>query len=310
MRKVTWGLALEGPDPKAIVRWFVDHVWPGRRPEELDVRYESQRPTADWVERMTEGGNADVAAYFTPDGEEGLVVHPGGVVAGRFPFQPDIDQARTLLESAPFEIASFDSLFESWSTIDKKYRRPGFGRRHYPHGWGCAFKGTGHERLVSRRWLDFGPWLLHRGADDLSLVQFNALDASARDALKQAKPGHLTMGISDEGGFLQEPYVFKTALAGLYDAEQHVLKIVVLGREPPPLELRDGRAAVKPGALTGARPLKRVAYVFPKPANADGYLHPLWLRELECWTIVDGVEKRLDFDYAPQPESPARAGYR
>jgi hypothetical protein len=307
MAKTYWGLALQSPDPAAIAAWFAEHAWPGRNPEQLVVHYKPQRPKADWLARMTPDENDDVAAYFTSDRSESLVVHPNGVVKGRFPFEIDIDKARAVLETAPFDIASFDTLHDSWSTIDKKYRPPSFGGRHYPHGWGCAFKGAGHERLVSRRWLDFGPWLLHRGADDLSLVQFHALDASAKEALKQAKPGHLTMGISEEGGFLQQPYVFRTALAGLYDPEEQTLKIVVLGREPPPVELRDARAAVKQGALNESQPLKRVAYVFPKPADADRYLHPLWLRELECWTIVDGVEKRLDLDYAPQPEPPAWA---
>jgi hypothetical protein len=310
MAKTNWGLALQGSDPAAIAAWFAEHVWPGRNPEQLVLHYKPQRPNAGWLARMIPDKNDGVTAYFTSDRGESLVVHPNGVIVGRFPFEIDIDKALALLETAPFEIASFATLHDSWSTIDKKYRPPSFGGRHYPHGWGCAFKGPGHEWLVSHRWLDFGPWLLHRGAQDLSLVQFHALDANARDALKQAKPGHLTMGISDEGGFLQPHYVFKTALSGLYDAEQQTLKIVVVGREVPPVELRDARAAVKQGALTASKPLKRIAYVFLKPADADRYLHPLWLRELECWTIIDGVEKRLDLDYAPKSEPPAWASRR
>jgi hypothetical protein len=310
MAKMNWGLALQGHDPVAIAAWFAEHVWPGRTPELLVLHYKPQRSKSDWLARMKPDKDNDVAAYFTSDRSESLMIHPGGVVKARFPFEIDIDKARALLETAPFEIASFSTLHDCWATIDKKYKRPSFGHRHYLHGWGCAFKGAGHERLVSRRWLDFGPWLLHRGAQDLSLVQFHALDASAKDALAQAKPGHLTMGISDEGGFLQEGYVFKSGLAGLYDADEQTLKIVILGRDPPPVELRDARAAVKQGALTASQPLKRVAYVFPKPADADRHLRPLWLRELECWTIVDGVERRLDADYTPPPEPPRWADRR
>jgi hypothetical protein len=302
-----WGLALEGPDPQATVSWFADRVWRGRSPEQLVMSYKPQRAPADWLERMTSGGKDDVAAYFTADRSESLVVHSSGVVTGRFPFRPDLDEARRRLEEAPFEVASFDTLHDEWSTIDKKYRPPSFGHRHFPHGWGCAFKGAGHERLVSRRWLAFGPWVLARGSNDLSLVQFHALDASAKEALKQAKPSHKAMGITDEGGFLQRHYVFKTPLAGLYDAAEQTLRIVVLGRDPAPVELRDARAAVKQGALTAAQPLKRVAYVFPKPAEAERHLHALWLRELECWTVVDGIERRLDLEYQPQPIPPAWA---
>ena len=302
-----WGLALQGPDAKATVRWLCSRAWPDRTPEQLVLRLKPQRPKADWQERIAAGGKDDAAAYFTQDRSQSLVVHPNGVVKARFPFTPNIDEARRWLEDAPFELASFDTLHSSWSTIDKKYRPPSFGDRHFPHGWGCAFKGAGHERLVSRRWLEVGPWVLVRGKSDLSLVQFHALDANAKEALKQAKPGHKAMGISDEGGFLQRPYVFEASLSGLYDAGERTLKIVVLGREPSPVELRDARAAVKQGALTATQPLERIAYVFPDPAEAERHLNALWARELECRTIVDGVEKRLDLDYRPPPVVPGWA---
>lgn len=113
----------------------------------------------------------------------------------------------------------------------------------------------------------------------------------------QAKPGHKAMGIDDEGGFLQQPYVFSTALSGLYDQAQQLLRVVVLGRSLPSVELLDACAARSQGALANDKPLKRVAYVFPDPAQAQQHLQALWLRELECWTVVDGNEQRLDLTY-------------
>lgn len=246
-----------------------------------------------------------MAAYFTADRSESLIKYPSGVVAGRFLCEPNIDSALRLLETAPFEVASFDTLHEEWSTIAKTYRPPSFSRNHFPHGWGCSFKGAGHERLVSRRWLEFGPWRLIRGEGDLSLIQFHALKAPAKTALAQAKPGHRAMGIHDDGGFLQSPHIFESPLAGLYDAHAQVLRVVVLDREPSPVELLDARAAVKQGALTKDKPLKKVAYVFPRPAEAQRCLRALWLRELECWAVIDGIERRLDLAYQPSPEPPA-----
>src|SRR5690606_11851077 len=56
---------------------------------------------------------------------------------------------------------------------DLAYVAPSFADMHYPHGWACAFKGPGHDRLVSRRWLEHGPWRLIRdNENDVSFVQF------------------------------------------------------------------------------------------------------------------------------------------
>lgn len=297
----SWGLALEGPDPEAALRWFVAHAWAGRLPARWVVDYQDRRPKADWLAR-TASAKGVVAAYFAADQSESLICYPSGVVAARFPFTPDLDAALALLERAPFEVASFAALYP-WPSTSTRYRRPSFSRNHYPHGWGCAFKSAGHDRLVSRRWLPAGPWRLRRGAADVSLVQFHALGVPAKTAWTQARPGHTAMGIADEGGFVQRPYVFG-ALAGLYDAGEQMLRVVVLGRAPRPRELLDARAALKQGALADGKPLKRLAYVFPRPADARRHLHALWLRELECWTVIDGVERRLDTDHQPTPAPP------
>ena len=256
--------------------------------------YRTTRPKADWLSRIAESTET-AAAHFNAERTESLIAYRNGVTLARFAFARDEAKAREFLEAAPFTVASFETLYPGW-----KYRPPSFGRNHVPHGWGCAFKGTGHDHLVSRRWLEYGPWTLIKGAADLSLVLFHALDANAKEALAQAKPGHKAMGIDDDGGFLQEPYVFETTLSGQYEPERQVLRIVVLGRDLRPVELLDACAARRQGALTPNQPLRQVAYVFPKPAEAQRHLHALWLRELECWTIVDGVEQRLDTNYRPK----------
>ena len=301
-----WGLALQGPAPAEATRWLAQACFAGRTPVRQSVAYERGPVADDWLAKVCEPSRDTQALYFNDEGDEYLIVHPSGTVSSRFPFAGAVPEALHLLEAAPFEVASFESLHD-WSAIARSYRAPSFSRNHFPHGWGCAFKGAGHARLVSRRWLDFGPWKLHRGAQDLSLVQFHASQASAREALAQAKPGHALMGIGEQGGYLQQPYVFEHAISGLYDRDEHMLRVVVLGRRLTPVEVQYACAALQQGALSTAQPLKRVAYVFPDPDEAQVWLHALWLRGLECWTIVGGVERRLDADHHPTPVPPSWA---
>lgn len=131
---------------------------------------------------------------------------------------------------------------------DEWYRAPGFGDGHVSLGWAAAFKGAGHDRLVSRRWLDGGPWKVIEGPEDVSLVLFHDLDADAEQALKQARPAHEQMGIGDAGGFIQSGFAYERELAGLYVSDRRVMKVVVMGRELDDLELLEWAAARKGGA--------------------------------------------------------------
>src|SRR5690606_11537282 len=130
-------------------------------------------------------------------------------------------------------------------------------------------------------------------------------DADAETALEQAKPGHQRMGISNEGGFIQSRYVYETDFDGNYLSEDHVLEIVVHGREVPQVEMLDACALRHYQALGAEQPLRNVRYVFMTEDQARAHLHDLWLRALECWAIVGGQKVRLDADYEPPtPEKP------
>lgn len=181
---------------------------------------------------------------------------------------------------------------------------PGFGDGHFPLGWACAFRGEGHKRLVSRRWLEFGPWRLTHGSNDTSFVQFHDLDTDPDAAFMEARPGHERMGISDNGGFIQSDYVYTYSIDGLYSPEERRLRILVHGREISQLEMLDACAARLYQALGPKRPLDAIAYVFADEGYAAAHLHELWLRELECWTFNNGREVRLDLDYRPSPVKP------
>jgi hypothetical protein len=210
---------------------------------------------------------------------------------------------RGVLEAIPFRWLSAASLSSQWGPGGEPtpYFGPGFGEGHHDLGWACAFKGDGHDQLVSRRWLEHGPWRLVRGANDVSLVQFHDVAATDDEALQQATPGHRAMGITPEGGFIAPaPWKWEfPALRSLYDSSAQVLTVVVMGRTVAPGEMLEACAIRCYQPLE--YPVKNVAFVFPREEEARAHLHALWLRGLECRAIVDGREVRLDETYSPPP---------
>ncbi len=213
-------------------------------------------------------------------------------------------------DSLPFEIATFATTLEqAW--IDADYPRWGFGRTHRSHGWGCAFRGAGHDRLVSRRWLDFGPWRVIRRPNDTTFIQFHDLaitDPAA--AYAQAAPGHERMGNSATGGYLQHQldWIIGDDVPGLYFDKTRTLEVVVAPAIAVSQEDMLSYCALRlkhrltPPA-TGR--VERIAYVFMERADAEAHLHELWLRELECWYVEGRGKHRLDLDYHPVPNPPA-----
>jgi hypothetical protein len=218
-----------------------------------------------------------------------------------------VTEALAWIEQLPFGVCSLGTVFlEEWLAMDADTF--GFGQGHYAHGWACAFRGKGHDRLVSRRWLEFGPWRLVRGSGDLSLVQFHELGIGPEAAYEQACPGHERMGVSSMGGYLQVPYFFTQEVEGLYDATRRTLEIIVPpGGVVDQVRMRDACALryqhrVEPPA---ADPVEQVAYVFVDELDARAHLHELWLRELEVWLVDGDGKRRLDLSYQPSPLRPS-----
>jgi hypothetical protein len=218
----------------------------------------------------------------------------------------DIAMLRPFLEEWPFAYCAGSSASGEWgfagSRID--YIGCSFGNGHNPLGWMCAFKGEGHKALVSRRWLEFGPWRLIRGKDDLSLVQFHDLAVDDETALEQARPGHQRMGNSAIGGFIPVAFTWDIlrdpatgSIKGLYDDSSQTLIQVVAGRKVDHFEMMEAAAVKARQPL--AKPVRQVAYVFIEEANARAHLHELWLYGLEVRGLINGREIRIDEDYAP-----------
>lgn len=219
-------------------------------------------------------------------------------------FEIDPLKILSLLEILPFEIASFGTLYPEWLNPISPYEAPSFGNFHLPHGWACAIKKKGFERIVSERWIDFGPWKQYFGKEDTQLIQFHELDISSEEALKQARPGHLLMGISDDGGFIQKNYVYKYDNKGLYDPIERKIKIIVHGAEITNRQLLDACAVKSYYVSEKDLPVDNIAYIFMDVTEAQKRLHSIWLHGLECRAIINGNEICLSDSYNPLPQKP------
>jgi hypothetical protein len=301
-RTAVLNLSLSGPDPEAIARGLDDIGWLPQKPDKLEVDYEKRKPQPGWIAVLGKAARKVVA--MSNEGHT-LTFTKKGLVTLR---RPDTELAApetfALLTELPFELAAIGQIYPEW--WDEEYPTYSFSDGHVQHGWACAFKGAGYDRLVSRRWLDFGPWR-KRVIGAASWIEFHDLEADPKQALEQALPGWERMGISDTGGFIQSGFVFKDDVGGVYDADQHKLKILVQSGEVSQRKMLEIAAARHNPLIQKAYNVEHTAFIFTDEANAKRHLHELWLREHECWAIVEGDERRLDTGYTPQPSPPAWA---
>jgi hypothetical protein len=278
-------------------------------PDEVFVDDEQLTPGRDWPvailsaqrEAICFWSDRQQQAAYSPRSEQAMFSLPNGFST--------TGEALTILEPLPFELCALGAaFFDEWIAAD--YKRWGFGRSHVSHGWGCLFRGAGHDRLVSRRWLDFGPWRVVRLPNDTTFIQFHDLAITdPAEAYEQAKLGHERMGNSATGGYIQYhlPGLLKGAGKGIYTPEERLLEVVVgFGNEVPQIEmLRNAALRFHHRTAPTSTPVERVAYVFVDQPDAEAHLHELWLRELECWVVDDKDKRRLDLDYHPVPNPPA-----
>lgn len=214
-----------------------------------------------------------------------------------------------VLSSIKFTYYTYGSRHPEWTRRDSPVydRAPSAAIGHWRLGWAFAIQGDGHDRLVSRRWLEHGPWLLERGPNDTSLILFHDERADAVTAAAQAEPGHRWLKnyvhgglVSDEKLWRRPDRVISHPVRGIYVAQDRSLRVVVHGRPVHVGEMLEA-AAMKLYAPRPDQPVESVRYVFMSESEARAHLHDLWLRGLECYAIVGGVEVRLDDTYVPPP---------
>jgi hypothetical protein len=287
-KTITLSASFSGRDTTALVNELRRLEWaPSGEPKSMSVDHADAPAKETLAKALARAKQKIHATYGYPNL---LVIDVGNLVkVGREDVEVSVPGMVEQLAELPFEVAAFDSFHDDWYGD-----APSFSDGHVSLGWAAAFKGKGHDRLVSRRWLEDGPWKLFKGPKDVSLVLFHDLEADARNALKQAKPAHAQMGIADTGGFIQKNFVYEHELKGLYVPDKRVMKVVVLGKKLEDLELLEWAAARKEGKLAGGKPVDAVAFVFPKEAEAKKNLDRLVRYGHQVWAIRAGDEVRLD----------------
>jgi hypothetical protein len=300
-RRAVLTLSLSGPDAEGIVRGLDRLGWAPGKPDLLLVDHEKRKAGPGWIDKWLPG-----AQELTADADEGATLtfdRKGGIVTLRRP-DSDLEASATFpaLAAVPYQLAAIGPVYPEW--WDEEHPTYSFSDGHVAHGWACAFRGAGFDRLVSRRWLDFGPWWA-RAVGDATWVSFHDLEADAKTALEQAIPGWQRMGISDTGGFIQSGFIYKDDVDGVYDPTERKLKVMVPSGEVSQRKMLEIAAARRDPRIQKDKRIERTAFVFLDRENARRHLPELWLRDHECWAIVDGREVRLDIDYHPTPSPPA-----
>ncbi|NJM91008.1 MAG: hypothetical protein HC863_01680 [Myxococcales bacterium] len=278
-------------------------------PQVCDVDDVDYQPKERWVDQLLQCKSSAFAFWPNYRKQLGITKRSDLVTIGVPEEIMSPQSTLSRLEPLPFEICALGAVFfDEWIAAD--YRRWGFSRSHISHGWGCAFRGAGHDRLVSRRWLDFGPWRVLRLPKDTTFIQFHDLAITdPAEAYEQAKAGHERMGNSAIGGYIQWHIdsLLEHAGQGLYSPDEKLLRVVVgFGNEVKQSEMLCNAALrLHHRTAPSSTPVERVAYVFVDEPDARAHLHELWLRELECWVADDKGLRRLDLDYHPVPDPPA-----
>lgn len=299
-------ISLAGPDTRALVQALVKTQFAGAgMPSEL-ARLATELPAESWQSELARLPD-DLDICWDGPGPPGMILigSQGSVHAQRRKVELEPELLLDILEALPFEVAVVGNRFVDWEDEEVlgEYLGPTLAPGHYPLGLAMALKGKGHARLVSPRWLDYGPWcLICRG--DLTLVFFHDVDAEAADALEQARLGHRTMGPGPEGGWVHPNFRFSGECDGLYDAEEREYIRVLVGRSPEPWELLEHAAIRNQQALGPDKPVEKVALVMPEEDRARQWIHQCWLQGIDLRTMVAGTEVSLTADYKPPPPSP------
>ncbi|MGF1488153.1 MAG: hypothetical protein ACFBSE_13790 [Prochloraceae cyanobacterium] len=314
--KVDLKISFSSSDPIALMKAICHSLKPFNQklPSRVTDGFEkyTDTDTQNWIDELIPKFQYDVMADWGVQrlGEynEGFITYnPSEEVVSIKISDYDLVNAETvmkMLAPLPWAVANFYPIHNDCGWDD--YIAPGFLDGHGGHGWACAFKLEGHAHLVSFRWLDFGPWhLLEDEINNISFVQFHDLNADPAIALEQAKPGHRAMSIYGVGGYIGKTHPFSNDLRGIYVPETCNMRVIIpAGFEVTYTFMSDYCAARHFQAFVG-KPFTTLSFVFIDAAEAEPYLHDLWLREIECFGITpQGVEVRLDEGYNPTPNKP------
>ena len=282
----TFGATFSGPDMVALTAAVLE-VAPYTRgmPTEMDHKLATIPTTADWKDRMLAPEVDDLAVTWGPGQRISRSVAAIGAGFPSVPLEPTriLDFAAPL----PFELAVVPPVHD-WMD---DYFAPAISAYHALLGWCALLKGAGHERwMASRRWVEHGPWRTYTGPNDTTLIEFHELEVEPEVSMPQAEAAHDWM----TAGFLRSDHRYANDIEGIYTQEDGLLRIIADERAMSDALLLDACVARRDRREDPEKPLSNIAFVFMDEAVAREHLDALWLRGLECLTLRDGKEVRLD----------------
>ena len=254
----------------------------------------------DWVTVDFHGKT--LTAYWN-DGSYVSVSGPDLVFVSTRNYQLDVNDLAARLANVEFEAANFCEIRWWDNPKGPAYKSPDGKVGTYRLGFAVAYRGKGHDRAMSRRWLDRGPWRVLRGANDTTFPQFHDESADVVTSLEQAKPCHAQMSDRAQAPLpLREAYAAGAVpVQGTDLALERKYKLSVAGRRVSRLEMREVVAARYYQLLGPDRPIDNVLYTFMDKAELEEVLPDLWLYGLEAQYRDAAGLHRMDDSYVPPP---------
>ena len=312
-------ISFSSPEPKELIKAICRNIEPfNERLPTVSVDYSDEyKEINDWIDKlipkcefsiMADWGDVNAGEY-----NEGWISYkPDGKIIKIQINDYELTDAQSVIEmlaSLPWTVISISDIHDDDNWYE--HRSSLLGGSHFPIGWACAFKGSGHARLVSRRWLNYHPWYLIRDEkNDVSFVQFHEIDADPITILEQAIPGHRAMGqgfIDKTHPFSNHPQklYFDREFRGIYFDDTGEFHVVIPAGVPVTLDQMYDYCAAKYYQIFEQGTVKKLVFVFIEGKEAEPYLHDLWLRDIECLGIdPTGERYKVDENYHPDYEPP------
>jgi hypothetical protein len=307
--RMPFELWMTGKDPVAIIERSRELGWtpPEHEAFSVEVDGETVDPGSSFGDyRAMAKQSVDMYYGYLPGAILCDVQH-GRATVGKPAVDVDIGKLVEQLATVPFETAAFGSIYQHEASNSAQVGFSASPIEGARNAWAFAWRGAGHERLLSQRWLAQGPWKLWRGPSDTMLLQLHALDVDAQTANEQAAAAWRFFGYSNERLLIPRGYKARLELGGDYDAATQTMRVRVDG--PPTNDeqrmLAWEHAVARKLRRDSPQPIRSVAFVFADEELARAELPRLWRMEHEVWVERDGKQIRLDIDYAPPDMTPA-----
>ena len=237
------------------------------------------------------------------------------------------------LTSLPFTEVFFTMIHFEWGweqalnqALNKGVDEVCYSLSFPPATWALAFQGEGHKRVVSRRWLERGPWYVQRLDNDTTVIYLFDLLAPFHQALPQLQASHQALDRDSGGGYLKLLYYAPLSIWNweyfpgevTLKPKENTIRMEVKQDNPlllrgftdlcamrlPPLDDCFYQLDITKHRtdLQDSDVIQHIQCVFFSRELAEKYLYELWLREMECWWVKEnGEEVRLDENYQPPP---------